>query len=375
MLNWRDPANPLAGGAERVTLGYLEALADRGHEVFWFTHAFPGCLPEETLDGVRLIRKGGVMTSMLAARRWYHAQPRMDLIIDQHHGVPWYAPWWSQTPCISYIHEVLGSIWNSFYPEPIASLGRFQERWTHWLYRNHPFWTASTCTRDRLIRHGAHDVTLIPYGVNTRALPELPVKGPFESLKLVVTSRLAPNKRIDHAIRVVKLLLDRGLDVHLEVIGQGEERDRLETLCRSLRIQDQVAFLGWLEEKDKEARLQAAHFLLHTSQREGWGLNVIEANAMGTPCAVYPVDGLVESTLRGETGIVSHEETPEALANEILYAIDHPEEYALWREKAWKRADTFHWSRVLPRACDWLETMATRHHSPRQTHNNTGIVC
>ena len=33
MLNWRDPKNPLAGGAERVTLAYLSALVQRGHEV------------------------------------------------------------------------------------------------------------------------------------------------------------------------------------------------------------------------------------------------------------------------------------------------------------------------------------------------------
>ena len=37
MLNWRDPKNPLAGGAERVTLAYLKELVRRGHEVYWFT--------------------------------------------------------------------------------------------------------------------------------------------------------------------------------------------------------------------------------------------------------------------------------------------------------------------------------------------------
>ncbi len=42
MLNWRDPKNPLAGGAERVTAGYLSALKQRGHEVFWFANHFPG---------------------------------------------------------------------------------------------------------------------------------------------------------------------------------------------------------------------------------------------------------------------------------------------------------------------------------------------
>ena len=51
MLNWRDPRNPLAGGAERVTLGYLSALAARGHEVYWFAYDFPGAAQEETIEG------------------------------------------------------------------------------------------------------------------------------------------------------------------------------------------------------------------------------------------------------------------------------------------------------------------------------------
>lgn len=118
MLNWRDPENPLAGGAERVSLGYLNALAKRGHEVYWFANSFPGCVPTSEIEGVKIIRGGGMGSSIIAARKWYQNQPRFDLVIDQHHGIPWYAPWWCKTNCVAYIHEVLGPIWNSFYPWP-----------------------------------------------------------------------------------------------------------------------------------------------------------------------------------------------------------------------------------------------------------------
>ena len=52
LINWQDPENPLAGGAERVTQAYLEALVERGHEAYWFANAFDGCKPEETLAGI-----------------------------------------------------------------------------------------------------------------------------------------------------------------------------------------------------------------------------------------------------------------------------------------------------------------------------------
>src|SRR3569833_2268836 len=201
MLNWRDPENPLSGGAERVTQGDLTALAERGHEVYWFANNFPGAAPEAVISGIHIVRSGGKGTSILHARRWYQRQPKFDLVIDQHHGLPWFAPWWCGTNNISYIHEVLGPIWKAFYPFPLSTIGRLQERWTHWLYRNTVFWTACESTRDDLMRHGVKRVKIIRYGVHTVALPTLPPKSLDAPLRRAVVSRLAPNKRIDHAVR------------------------------------------------------------------------------------------------------------------------------------------------------------------------------
>src|SRR6185295_13372661 len=200
MLNWRDPKNPHAGGAERVTQGYLSALEKRGHEVFWFAFDFPGAPSAEIIEGIRIVRGGELGTAIIRARQWYRQQTPFDLVIDQHHGVPWYAPWWCKTNCVAYIHEVLGPIWRSFYPWPVSAFGQSQERWTHWLYRKVPFWTACGSTRESLMAHGVRDVTMIPYGVATVALAELDHKALEKPLRLIVVSRLAPNKRIDHAV-------------------------------------------------------------------------------------------------------------------------------------------------------------------------------
>src|SRR5207244_7275875 len=137
------------------------------------------------------------------------------------------------------------------------------------------------------------------------------------------------------------------------IVGSGEVEIELRKLARTLNVQDRIIFTGPLAEFEKDARLMEAHFLLHTSQREGWGLNVIEANAMGTPAIVYPVPGLIESTLHEETGLVALAETPEALATSIRDALHQGERYEAWRVKAWERSKTFHWSQVLPKACDW----------------------
>jgi len=358
MLNWRDPKNPLSGGAERVTQAYLAALAKRGHEVFWFANAFPNCLPTETIDGIQIVRGGGMGSSVIKARSWYRQQPKFDLVMDQHHGIPWYTPWWCGTNSVSYIHEVLGPIWSAFYPWPVSVIGRWQERWTHWFYRKVPFWTASECTRDILKKHGVRSVKIIPYGVNTVALPSLPEKPLTAPLRLVACSRLAPNKRIDHAVRTVRCLSDRGIAATLTIVGTGETEGQLRALVKELKLEDKVIFTGPLPEAAKDEQLQRAHFLLHNSLREGWGLNVIEANAMGTPAVVYPVAGLIESTLHDETGLISEKETPESMASSLEGILRTPEKYQVYRVKAWERAKTLHWDKVLPLACEWLEKQA-----------------
>jgi len=360
MLNWRDPANPKSGGAERVSLAYLEGLRERGHEVSWFANDFPGCKSEEEISGIQIVRGGGSGTSVLMARRWYRQQQPFDLVIDQHHGIPWFAPWWSKTNCVAYIHEVLGPIWDAFYSWPVSAFGRWQERWTHWLYRNVPFWTPSESTKKALHANGVRNVTVFHNGTDATPLPTLENKPLNQPLRLIVVCRLAPNKRVDHAIEITRILLQRGFPVHLTIVGSGESATQLRQGANRPELAAHITFTGQLSEEQKNAALRAAHLLLHTSVREGWGLNVIEANAMGTPAVVYPVGGLVDSTLHNETGIVSPAETPQSLAECLVQLIKSPEEYERLRLNAWERAKKLQWKIVRPPVCDWLESQAAR---------------
>src|ERR1700743_3129167 len=211
MLNWRDPKNPISGGAERVTLAHLLALAERGHEVVWFTYDFPRGAREEMFKGIKIVRGGGKGSSIFKAIAWYRRQEKFDLVMDQHHGLPWFAPWWCRTNCVAYIHEVLGPIWTAFYPWPLSAIGRWQERWTHWLYRNVPFWTPSESTKKDLQAHGVRSVTVIPNGSDTTPLALLENKPLQSPLRLICVSRIAPNKRVDHAIRAMKILTERNV--------------------------------------------------------------------------------------------------------------------------------------------------------------------
>jgi glycosyltransferase involved in cell wall biosynthesis len=176
---------------------------------------------------------------------------------------------------------------------------------------------------------------------------------------LIAVSRLAPNKRIDHGILMLAELRRGGMPAELTVVGDGIEAGRLRELTANLGLSDVVHFVGYRPENEKLGWLRESHVLIHPSVREGWGLNVIEGNAMGTPAAVYPVDGLVDSTVHQVTGCIASGETPEALAEAVRWLVGDHQRFARVREAAWRRSGEFRWTTVIPRVCEFLESMAS----------------
>lgn len=99
-------------------------------------------------------------------------------------------------------------------------------------------------------------------------------------LELIFVGALVPYKACDLALRGAASLLRRKL-AHFTVVGDGPERSNLETLARSLGIEDCVSFCGMLPYRDTMQRLRSANVLVFPSVREFGGGVVFEALAVG----------------------------------------------------------------------------------------------
>jgi glycosyltransferase involved in cell wall biosynthesis len=97
------------------------------------------------------------------------------------------------------------------------------------------------------------------------------------------------------------------------VIGDGIMLEEL----KKMNIND-VTFYGHIENQLKYDLLRKAHVILMPSIREGWGLVVTEANAMGTPVVAYNVPGLQDSIIDGKTGILLKKNSPRNLAKAAI---------------------------------------------------------
>ena len=117
-------------------------------------------------------------------------------------------------------------------------------------------------------------------------------------------------KRPDDALAAFGVLRHSYPEARMWVIGDGPLLRRLRR-----RAPEGVTFLGRLEADEVRERLARAHVLVATSVREGWGLNVSEAAACGTPAIGYSVAGLVDSIPASGGAVV--EPNSEALARAL----------------------------------------------------------
>ena len=135
--------------------------------------------------------------------------------------------------------------------------------------------------------------------------------------------RLTKQKNFSLLIRAFSLL-DEQKDLQLIIIGDGEERSKLETLSRKLKIDNKVKFLGKLDQP--LGYLESAEMLVIPSHWEGLPRVAVEAQALRTPIiSACSAGGLGEILLDGEAGIITKPNDPDDMKNGIEKYLDNKE--------------------------------------------------
>jgi glycosyltransferase involved in cell wall biosynthesis len=320
IFSWRDIRNPLAGGAEIVTHELAKRWVAAGHPVTVFSSR-PKELPaEEKIDGVTYFRRGNQYTCLGWAWWEYQRQfkGKFDIIIDQVHGWPFFAGLYAKEAVVAFPHEVAKEIWDYQFPFPVNLVGRFLEKVYLWLYKSTPFITVSESAKKDLGQAGITKVEVVIHGLTVPCLSRPPAK--FSQPTIVSLSRLVPMKRLEDTIKAVALAKSDLASLRLIVIGKGNQsyRYKLEKLINQLGLQKTVRFYGFVSQTQKIKLLQKSWLLVSTSVREGWGMNITEAAACFTPTLSYNVPGLRDSIVNGRTGILCSDNTPQALAKEMV---------------------------------------------------------
>ncbi|WP_261167139.1 glycosyltransferase [Microbacterium sp. Marseille-Q6965] len=190
---------------------------------------------------------------------------------------------------------------------------------------------------------------VIPNSRDLPAAPPLRGRAPGHG---VVLASLTRRKRVDHAMRAVIAAAAQGVDVTLDVWGEGEEHARLAALTG-----DRVRLRGY--SPDAARTLEEASFLLSTSTSEGFPLVLVEAMAAGCLPIAYDVPyGPADIIRDGENGFLVPAGDERSLAAAITRLAGLPErERARMRRAAVATARRYSdeevtraWARAMRRA-------------------------
>jgi len=194
--------------------------------------------------------------------------------------------------------------------------------------------TVSPRLRTQLLAMGigrAEQIEVIPLGLDLRRFQqthsEPPILRPALDLApgtplLGIVGRLVPIKDHTTLFQAMALLEARGQAAHLMVVGDGEERGRLEGLARRIGLETRIHFLGW--RSDLATIVKELDVVICASRNEGTPVALIEAMAAEIPVLSTDVGGVADLVAHGKTGWLVPPADPPALARAIEELLGDP---------------------------------------------------
>ncbi|MCJ0904449.1 glycosyltransferase [Rhodococcus sp. ARC_M6] len=325
-------------GSDRIVLESVLALTNRGWNVTVVLASNGPLAPlmeesgaEVVIMSIPVLRKSRMSpTGLLSlARETARATPAMVRTLRRHSPDVVYistvtVPWWAvlakllRYPVICHVHEAEDTA-----AKPIRVGLSAQLLLSRRVIAN------SNACRELIIRDIPmlrHRMNVIYNGVagptSEPTPPRHTLTGP---IRLVLVGRIAPRKGTDIAVEALGILVQRGLDVTLDLAGDvfaGYEwfEDDLRRIAAASGVSDRIRRLGVVAQVWET--LESADIALVPSRAEPFGNVAVEAHLAARPVVASAVQGLVEIIDDGRNGLLVEPGNAVALADAIHRAID-----------------------------------------------------
>jgi glycosyltransferase involved in cell wall biosynthesis len=343
----------IKGGVERRIYEIGRRLSRR-HEVHWFGLEWWGG-GERELDGILLHGVGRGTPLYVNGKRSISEALYfgLKLLSGLKHGVdfmdvqafPYFSCFSSRIRSMASgasmavtWHELWGSYWFEYLGLK-GLAGWAIERAVSRLTSRHI--AVSSVTRRSLEKIGIH-AEVIPNGIDFEHIGR--VGRSDEESDVVFAGRLVREKNVDLIIRALRILKNSIPDVKCLIIGDGPEKQALVRLSKSLGVDENIVFKGFLEDHDEVlALIKSSKVFVLPSTREGFGIVVLEANACGIPVVTVRHErnaarSLVEEGVNGFICPVS----PEKIAEKALEAMRRN-----MRQGCVKNSSKYDWNNIV----------------------------
>ena len=354
VFSTRDWYNPATTGGDNNLWENARYLVSVGHEVTFVVASFPGARSEETLDGIRVVRLGGIHTLWLRTCLFYllHCRGRYDVVVTEGFGgsrIPRLAPLYVREPIITAWHQIHRELFAAQYPKIVAGSLNVLERTVAWVHRNTlvQAYTPEWKTAFPSIGFKPENVFVVPASIRDEWLNESDLNAAAEP-KILWIGKFRRYKCPHHLVLAMADVLRQLPDAHLTLVGRHDDASyeaHLRQLVTELVMDRNVEFRFNVTEQEKRDLLRGSRVLVLPSSVEGFGIVVLEANACGVP--VIASTGVPESVVRaGINGLRYPFGDTRALGSMIVQLLESNDLYSRLAANSLKNVQEFAWSRV-----------------------------
>ena len=216
-------------------------------------------------------------------------------------------------------HPYVISVWGSdVYDFPVKSpIHKMMVKYN--LKKADYVFSTSNVMKEETKKYTNKDIEVTPFGVDINRF--VPNRIEKDEVVIGTIKTLEEKYGIQYLVKAFKVVKDKNPNMNLElrIGGKGSQEEYLKDLCKELKIEQDVTFLGFVNPDDVVKEFQNFDIAVFPStlDSESFGVAAVEAESCGTPIVVSDVGGLMESTKPGVTSLVAKKADVEDLADKI----------------------------------------------------------
>lgn len=374
--DWYDPATT---GGDMTLWENARYLASVGHEVTFVAARYAGAPKAEILDGISVVRLGGIHSLWFRTFVHYMSRDRgrFDVVVAEGFGgsrIPRLTPLYVKVPIVTEWHQVHRDLFSVQYPRLLNGPLNLLERATAWVHRNTKVRAGTDEWRDAFTKLAfkPENVYVVPVSIRDEWLSG-PTEDSSNQPRIVWLGKLRRYKCPDHAIRAMKDVTQRVQNAQLTIAGRRDDsryERELRELVEQLGLENSVVFRFDLTEAEKRSLLRGARVLVVPSAVEGFGIVVLEANASGVP--VVASSGVPPGAVGDRyNGLRYPFGNIDALSNAIVEVLSDDALHAKLSANGLAFARKFSWQSVGSQFEEVVRTAAASHSADRAAPANS----
>ena len=150
-------------------------------------------------------------------------------------------------------------------------------------------------------------------------LDSIPKKlAPLKEKRLISVGRLSKEKAPEDLVKIFNLLSKKHPDWHLDIIGDGEEREKIELYIKNHKLEEKITLHGFQNKDYIDKYLHKSSLYIMTSLTESFGIVLLEAMSHGIPCVAFSsAEGAREIITSGKNGYLIKNRNYSAMIKKI----------------------------------------------------------